>query len=137
MRAIIQLCAQKGMSLLLCDFDCADDPDFMSAPRMNQLDQIYREGKSIGGLIHRLNNFGSFTIIGRTLGTLAMPAILSTCATDRSTAIWISPDFEGSDLATSIASFKGRSLVLDGVDQNSPDVTKTAHTIQRWLRPTH
>lgn len=90
-QALAQEFRQQGMGLLQCDFDYADDPDFMNAPKMNQLDQIYRDGKSIGDLVQRLGDFDEMFLVGKSLGAMAMAAALDSGNFDQARAIWVTP----------------------------------------------
>lgn len=113
-QALAQEFRQQGMGLLQCDFDYADDPDFMNAPKMNQLDQIYRDGKSIGDLVQRLGDFDEMFLVGKSLGAMAMAAALDSGNFDQARAIWVTPGLQNSTLGDQIIAHPGRSLVLMG-----------------------
>ncbi|MDO5648613.1 hypothetical protein [Paracoccus sp. (in: a-proteobacteria)] len=128
-----QVMRDHGHDLAQVDFGYADDPDFMALPEGDQIARIHADGCAVLDHCRTQRPGAAVTIIGKSLGTIAMAGMVTRGLPDDTRLVWLTPSLRGTGLARIITGAGVPALSLIGdrdpsyADSRAPEYRAARH----------
>ena len=117
-----RLLVSSGADVLQVDYRYHDDPSFVSAGEQEQARRLTDDVTAACRAALSQRSYREVTIVGKSLGTLAMAHLLSTePRLNTARAVWLTPLLRNDNLRAQIKSWRGKSLFVIGTADHDYD----------------
>ena len=117
-----RLLVSGGADALLVDYRYHEDPTFMSADEQERARQLTGDVTAACRVALSQRSYRDVTIVGKSIGTLAMAHLLSTESNlSAARAVWLTPLLRNENLRRQINNWRGKSLFVIGTSDPEYD----------------
>lgn len=110
-----ELLEARGTDVLTLDYAYNTNETFMNAPDDEQLAWIGDDAATAFRAVAQMEDYSSFTVVGKSLGTIGMGWGFSALPSNKPTRlIWLTPSLVETGLGERMFALKGRSIIVIG-----------------------